>query len=99
MDNPVGEIGRQFRGTAPAYDGITEVWWDSAEDLAEALQTPEGREANKTLLQDEARFCEMAESSIFLTTEHEIFDFRESGYPAVKEEVASELSAGESEAQ
>ncbi len=89
LDNPVGEIGRQVRGTRPAYDGITEVWWDSVEDLAEALQTPEGREANKTLIQDEARFCELADCSIFLTQEHEIFDFTEEGLSAVTTGAAS----------
>ena len=34
IETYVNDVGRQFRGTKPAYDGITEVWWDSVEDLA-----------------------------------------------------------------
>ncbi|MDP0489520.1 MAG: EthD domain-containing protein [Verrucomicrobiota bacterium JB023] len=77
IDTAVNDIGRQFRGTKEAYDGITEVWWDSVEVLNDALQTPEGKEANKLLIEDEARFCELADCSVFLTEEHEIFDYRD----------------------
>jgi len=95
LDHPVAEIGRQFRGTKPPYDGLTEVWWDSADELMEVLLSPEGREANKTLLEDEARFCELAECSIFITQEHEIFDYTDKGLTAVTSQDASELSGGE----
>lgn len=74
IDTVVTEVARQVRGTRPPYDGITEVWFESLEALSEMLQTEEGKAANKTLIEDEARFCELAESSIFLTEEHVIFD-------------------------
>ncbi len=61
------------RGTREPYDGITEVWWDSAEDLAAALQSPEGQKANLTLTEDEGRFCDLPKCSVFFTEEHTIF--------------------------
>ena len=64
----------QARGMTDSYDGITEVWWDSLQDLAAAAGSPEGTQANLTLIQDEARFVDLARSSIFLTEEHTIFD-------------------------
>ena len=62
------------RGTMEPYDGITEVWWDSAEDLAAALQTPEGQNANMKLTEDEGRFCDLPRCSVFFTEEHTIFE-------------------------
>lgn len=62
------------RGITDQYDGVTEVWWESAGDLAAALQTPEGAEANRLLSLDEARFVDCPNSAIFFTTEHTIFE-------------------------
>jgi uncharacterized protein (TIGR02118 family) len=62
------------RGTKPPYDGITELWWDKAEDLVAALSSPEGQKANQMLAEDEARFCDLPNSSVFFTEEHTIFD-------------------------
>lgn len=74
IDTVLNEVGREVRGMRQAYDGITEVWFESAEALNAMLQTEQGKEANKTLIEDEARFCELAECSVFLTEEHTIFD-------------------------
>ena len=65
----------QSRGMGGEYDGITEVWWDSLEELAAATATAEGREAGRRLIEDEAKFIDLKRSSIFLTEEHTIFDF------------------------
>lgn len=65
---------QQPRGIHEMYDGITEVWWDSAESLAAALQTAEGQESNRLLSEDEARFVDCGRSAIFFSTEHTIFD-------------------------
>ena len=62
------------RGTAPAYDGITEVWWDSADSLMAALSTKEGAAAFAMLGEDEAHLIDFAQSRIFMTEEHEIFN-------------------------
>src|SRR4029079_17417341 len=74
IDSPLNEYAQQPRGTAPAYDGLTELWWNSADDLIAALSTPEGREANKLLAEDEARFSDLPSCSVFLTEENTIYD-------------------------
>ena len=74
IDTVLNPVGQQVRGMRPAYDGITEVWFESVEALAEMLKTDVGKAANKTLIEDEARFCELRECSVFLTEEHVIFD-------------------------
>jgi len=65
----------QWRGMGAGYDGITEVWWDSMEDLAASGASAEGREAGRRLIEDEAKFVDLKRSFIFLTEEHTIFDF------------------------
>ena len=74
LDVPFNHIAQQARGTKPPYDGLTELWWDSIEDLAKASQTPEGQKANQALAEDEANFCNLRECSVFFTEEHVIFD-------------------------
>jgi uncharacterized protein (TIGR02118 family) len=54
------------------YDGVAEVYWDSVEDLVEAGSSPEGREAGRALLEDERRFIDLRNSSLFYVYEHEI---------------------------
>jgi uncharacterized protein (TIGR02118 family) len=74
LDTPLNALAMQTRGTKPPYDGITELWWDRIEDLVEAWQTPEGIRANQLLSEDEARFCDLPNCSVFFTEEHTIFD-------------------------
>jgi len=62
------------RGWARPCDGVTEVWWDSAEDLETAFATPEGQEASAVLREDEAVFVEMSKVTAFLSREHIVFD-------------------------
>ena len=73
LDSMLNEALRGSRGAAPAYDGVTEVWWDSEDALAEAMRAPEGAEAGRALLEDERNFIDLARSALFLTEEHEIF--------------------------
>src|SRR4029077_15483874 len=71
------EVNQAFvasRGLAPAYDGITEVWWNSIEDVKAAMASPSGAEAMAMLREDESRFIEFSQSCVFMTTEHVIFD-------------------------
>ena len=58
LDSELNVAAQAPRGTKPPYDGITELWWDKAEDLVAALSSPEGQEANRVLAEDEARFCD-----------------------------------------
>lgn len=72
------EIGAQLaqsRGMPAGFDGITEVWWDSLEEMNAGFATPEGQEIDRALTEDEARFVDLKRSYIFLTEEHTIFDF------------------------
>lgn len=73
LDTPLNAAAQQPRGTKPPYDGLTEIWWDKAEDLIEALSTPEGQKINQTLTEDEARFCDLPNCSVFFTEEFTIF--------------------------
>jgi uncharacterized protein (TIGR02118 family) len=73
VDTPINSIAQQTRAAKPPYDGITEVWWDSLADLQAAISTPEGMEANRILVEDEARFCDLPNCSVFLTEEVAIF--------------------------
>ncbi len=74
MDTPVNQQLADSRGMPPAYDGITEVWWNSMEDLVAGMSTPEGREAMARLLEDEKDFIDFEKSYLFVTQEHVIFD-------------------------
>ena len=73
LDTEFNKLAQLPRGSREPYDGITEVWWDKVEDLALAMQTPEGIEANQLLAEDEARFCDLPNCSVFFTEEHTIF--------------------------
>lgn len=74
LDIPANQLVQQIRGTKPPYDGITEIWWDSLEDLLIAAQSPEGQQANLLLTQDEAKFCDLPNCSVFFTEEYTVFD-------------------------
>jgi uncharacterized protein (TIGR02118 family) len=73
LDTPLNAAAQQPRKTKPPYDGLTEIWWDKAEDLIQALSTPEGQEINRILAEDEARFCDLPNCSVFFSEEHTIF--------------------------
>ena len=62
------------RGTAEAYDGLAEVWWDSLDALIAMSRSEEGQRANATLTEDEARFIDFERSSFFITEEHTILE-------------------------
>ena len=59
-------------GRIDPYDGVAELWWDSVEDLLEALSTPEGLDAGRALREDEGTFIDLPNSPLFFSTEHEI---------------------------
>ena len=61
------------RGLEQPYDGITEFWWNSVEEMKASGATPEGRAASKTLIEDEARMIDFSRCRVFMTEEHEIF--------------------------
>ncbi len=69
----LNELFRQSRDLAPAYDGITEIWWDDTDALKAGMSTEEGQAAQRALLEDESRFIDHKQSRVFMTEEHLIF--------------------------
>jgi uncharacterized protein (TIGR02118 family) len=74
MGADIDELLRRSRGCLEPFDGITEVWWESVDGFSAGAQSPEGRAAAQRLLEDEARFIDLAASALFMTEEHVIFD-------------------------
>jgi uncharacterized protein (TIGR02118 family) len=72
VDTPANAILQASRQTGGPYDGVAELWWDSLDAIAAGTGSPEGQDAARRLLEDEARFIDFATASIFLTEEHEI---------------------------
>lgn len=75
METPLNDALIESRGMAPFYEGIAEAWWDSLDELQAAVSEPEGAEAIKMIGEDEAIFIDQSRSTMFVTEEHQIFDF------------------------
>ncbi|WP_085810932.1 EthD domain-containing protein [Sphingomonas sp. TZW2008] len=56
----------------PPYDGVAELHFDSVEDIVATGASAEAREAGRRLLEDEARFIDLANSPLFWVNEHRI---------------------------
>ncbi|MAA85126.1 MAG: hypothetical protein CME46_05280 [Halieaceae bacterium] len=63
----------ESRGLLDPYEGITEVWWQDSAALEIGMSSAEGIDAQRQLVEDEARFIDFSRSRIFMTEEHEIF--------------------------
>ena len=72
IDTPLNEGLRKSRGMLPEYDGVAEVWFDSEQDLMEALSSPEGQKLGASLLKDENNFIDHAKSTAFVVKEIEL---------------------------
>jgi uncharacterized protein (TIGR02118 family) len=70
----LNDILRESRGLEEPYDGVTEVWWESLADLQGAMESEEGQEAQRRLIEDESTFIDFAHSRVFMTEEHGIFE-------------------------
>jgi len=44
IDTPLNEGMRESRGMLPEFDGVAEVWFESEQDLMEAMSSPVGQE-------------------------------------------------------
>ena len=64
---------RRVRGAPEPYDGVAELWWESEETYRAARRSPEAREAGRILLEDEAKFIDLANSPLWLNHEHVIY--------------------------
>ncbi|MCA9267611.1 MAG: EthD domain-containing protein, partial [Planctomycetales bacterium] len=72
IDTPLNEGLRQSRGMMPAYDGVAEVWFESEQDLIEAMSSPAGQQLGEALLKDEGNFIDHARSTAFIVEEREL---------------------------
>ncbi|SFR68121.1 conserved hypothetical protein [Marinobacter daqiaonensis] len=59
------------RGAPEAFDGVAELWFTSTSDMKERGATEEGRAAGRALLEDEARFIDLARSPLWISEEKE----------------------------
>ncbi len=64
---------RRVRGAPDPYDGVAELWWDSEEAYRAARRNPEAREAGRILLEDEAKFIDLANSPLWFNREQVIY--------------------------
>jgi uncharacterized protein (TIGR02118 family) len=74
LESPVNAAFAKARGmsleTPP--DGVTELWWDSLEDLVAGFSGPEGEKAGRRLIEDEAKFIDFTTSRAFITQERQV---------------------------
>lgn len=73
-DHPLNQAFRASRPGPDPYDGVAELWFDSAEDIVAGASTPEGRDAARTLLEDEKRFIDLTQSPIWLAEDNIVID-------------------------
>jgi len=74
LESPINDVLRESHGTLEPYDGVAELWWDSAEDLAAAAASPEGQKAAQELLEDERRFIDLERSALWIGEEHVVVE-------------------------
>ena len=73
LQTPLDGALSEHRGAAiEPFDGVAELWWDSVEDMAAVLSTPEGAAASAELLADEANFIDLEASPVWLAEEHAV---------------------------
>lgn len=65
---------RASRGGPEPFDGVAELWFESAGAVQAGLATDEGRRAALDLLEDERRFIDLERSPLWFADEHPIVD-------------------------
>ena len=71
IDSPLNEGMRMSRGMLPEFDGVAEVWFESEDDLMEAMGSAEMQELSAALLEDEGKFIDQSTSCAFIVREEE----------------------------
>ena len=72
LDDPMNEALRGGRGGPEPYDGVAELWWDSVEDLREAMDSPAGQVAALELLEDEKTFIDLSHPPLWIAHERPV---------------------------
>ncbi|WP_235399156.1 EthD domain-containing protein [Sphingomonas sp. SRS2] len=73
--SPAIDALAEGRGWGEPPDGLTEIWWESVDQMNIALGSLEGQAASKLLAEDEVHFIESTRITGFLSTEKVVFDF------------------------
>src|SRR3954468_14171743 len=76
LTHPLNEGLRQSRNAPEPFDGVVELWFDSIDDVGATFTEPDARRAIAALVADEPHFIDLANSPIFVTEEHEMWDHR-----------------------
>jgi uncharacterized protein (TIGR02118 family) len=69
LDTDLADGMRRVRNAPEPYDGVAELWWESEDTYRAARRNPEAREAGRLLLEDEAKFIDLARSPLWLNRE------------------------------
>ncbi len=72
LESQINDALRRGRGALEPYDGVAELWWESAEEFAAATESPEGRKAGQELLEDERRFIDLERSALWIAQERPV---------------------------
>ncbi|MEM9282337.1 MAG: EthD domain-containing protein [Verrucomicrobiota bacterium] len=70
ISSPLNDGFKVSRGLIDEYDGVAEVWFESEEDLVEAMGTTEAQQLGLELLEDEENFIDHSKSAAFIVKEH-----------------------------
>jgi uncharacterized protein (TIGR02118 family) len=70
VPTPLNDVLAASRQAPESFDGVAELWFESADALSAAASTPEGAAAGRILLEDERRFIDHVRSPLFLAEEH-----------------------------
>jgi hypothetical protein len=74
VSQPLFERMGEPRGGMAPWDGIAELWWAPVEP-ADPATAEAARQAGRELLEDEARFIDLANSPVFFVEDHEVIPF------------------------
>ena len=72
LDTDLADGMRRVRDAPEPFDGVAELWWESEDTYRAAHRNPEAREAGRLLLEDEAKFIDLARSPLWLNREEVI---------------------------
>ena len=73
LEERVGRLYTRFYGKFHEFPIVAELWWESEEAFRVSGRTAEGREAGRLLLEDEAKFIDLANSPLWLNREQVIY--------------------------